>query len=52
MAHTVKRVELEPLPKATVVYSPENQTLYIEKRTGARRRRRNGGWHPSLLRQG
>ena len=30
MAHTVKRVELEPLPKATVVYSPENQTLYIE----------------------
>ncbi len=30
MARTVKRIELEPLPKATVVYSPENQTLYIE----------------------
>ena len=30
MADSVKRIELEPLPKATVVYSPENQTLYIE----------------------
>ena len=30
MARTVKPIELEPLPKATVVYSPENQTLYIE----------------------
>ena len=30
MARTVKRIELEPLPKATVVYSPENQTLYVE----------------------
>ena len=30
MADRVKRIELEPLPTATVVYSPENQTLYIE----------------------
>ena len=30
MACDVNRTELEPLPKATVVYVPENQTLYIE----------------------
>ena len=30
MADSVNRVELEPLPKAMVVYVPENQTLYIE----------------------
>ncbi len=30
MAHGVNRIELEPLPKATVVYIPENQVLYIE----------------------
>ena len=30
MVRKVKRIELEPLPKATVVYIPETQTLYIE----------------------
>jgi len=30
MARKVKRIELEPLPKATVVYVPETETLYIE----------------------
>lgn len=30
MAHNVNRVELEPLPIATVAYVPETQTLYIE----------------------
>ncbi len=30
MARKVKRLELEPLPKPTVVYVPETETLYIE----------------------
>ena len=30
MASKVKRIELEPLPQATVVYVPETETLYIE----------------------
>ena len=30
MVRKVKRIELEPLPKATVVYIPETETLYIE----------------------
>lgn len=30
MARKVKRIELEPLPIATVVYVPETETLYIE----------------------
>ena len=30
MHHELNRVELEPLFKATVVYVPETQTLYIE----------------------
>ena len=30
MRHDLKRIEWEPLPKATVVYVPETGTLYIE----------------------
>lgn len=30
MARKVKRLELEPLSKPTVVYVPETETLYIE----------------------
>ena len=30
MHHELKRIELEPLPEATVVYVPETETLYIE----------------------
>ncbi len=30
MEHTIKIDELEPLPQAKVVYSPEDQVLFIE----------------------
>ena len=30
MHHELKRIEMEPLPEATVVYIPETDTLYIE----------------------
>ncbi len=30
MVRKVKRIELEPLPEARVVYIPDTQTLYIE----------------------
>ena len=30
MHHKLKRIEMEPLPEATMVYIPETDTLYIE----------------------
>ena len=30
MHHELKRIEMEPLPEATMVYIPETDTLYIE----------------------